>query len=128
MPSTSNTDDDEFGISSLDEADLIALLDAPTHGTKRKASFDEPLPSKRPTSFPCAVTALTKMFGFKSFQLKQEQVRSPSPLAALAETEKLSSEFLLGHIENTIRSECSGYFPHRWWEESLLPNPCIGLL
>jgi superfamily II DNA helicase RecQ len=75
-------DDDDFGFSSSDEADLIALADASTPGTKRKASFDdENHPPKRPAiqalrAIPLAVTTLTREFGLKAFRLKQEQVIS----------------------------------------------------
>lgn len=77
MPSLvgSSLEDDEYDLDSADEEDLIALGDVP-QGTKRKASFPEPSPSKRcQTTFPCAVETFSKYFGFKSFQLKQEQVR-----------------------------------------------------
>lgn len=75
--------DEDFGFDSDDEADLIALADAALpQGTKRKSSFnDENPPVKRPAfddsqTFPSAVATLTKVFGFKAFQLKQEQVIS----------------------------------------------------
>jgi len=70
--------DDEFGFSSSDEAELLALAtDVDTHGTKRKAGQDNGPPSKRiAIQYPAAVTALTKTFGHKEFQLKQEQVIS----------------------------------------------------
>jgi superfamily II DNA helicase RecQ len=76
-------DDDEFGIDPSDEAELLAVIDGSSQGTKRKLSFDEPSPPPKrtankaiPTTFPCAVKALSKNFGFKQFQLKQEQVIS----------------------------------------------------
>jgi len=74
--------DDDFGFSSSDEADLIALADASTQGMKRKASFsDGGLPPKRPAiealqTIPLAVATLTRVFGLKAFRLKQEQVIS----------------------------------------------------
>jgi superfamily II DNA helicase RecQ len=73
-------DDDDFGLSSSDEADLIALADASTQGTKRKASFTEDvivpkrLAIEPLQTLPMAVAALTRDFGLKAFRLKQEQV------------------------------------------------------
>ncbi|KAJ5051927.1 uncharacterized protein L3040_001690 [Drepanopeziza brunnea f. sp. 'multigermtubi'] len=70
-------DDDEFGFSSGDEADLVALIDATN--TKRKLSdADDLLPSKRiaAQSYPSAITALKNNFGMKEFRSKQEQVIS----------------------------------------------------
>jgi superfamily II DNA helicase RecQ len=71
-------DDDEFDIGSSDEADFIAMAES-SQSIKRKPSCHEDMPPhKRFTtgisSFPSATAALTKNFGFKSFQLKQEQV------------------------------------------------------
>lgn len=80
MSSEFDDDDDDFGLSSSDEADLIALADASTQGTKRKASFnDGDLAPKRlaiqsSQTIPLAVAALTRDFGLKAFRLKQEQV------------------------------------------------------
>jgi hypothetical protein len=78
-PAVIDADRDEYDLDSADEADLIALVDA-AQGTKRKASCDEiSPPTKRLlTTFPCAVAALTKVFGFKLFHLKQEQVKTCS--------------------------------------------------
>lgn len=76
-PEVIDADRDEFDLDSADEADFIALVDA-AQGTKRKASCDEispPSAKRLLTTYPCAVAALTKSFRFKSFQLKQEQVR-----------------------------------------------------
>lgn len=91
-------EDDEFGGDEFDEEDLLALdstqgtnreasvndnlddqdllaLGAAVQGTKRKAFFDDSRSPKRlQRTFPCAAIALTGRFGFKSFQLKQEQV------------------------------------------------------
>jgi superfamily II DNA helicase RecQ len=75
-------DDNEFGLSSSDEADLIALADASTQGTKRKFSFDhQSQPPKRQAiealqTIPLAVTILKRDFGLQAFRLKQEQVIS----------------------------------------------------
>lgn len=74
--------DDEFGLSSGDEAELIALgnnVDSsqPSQGVKRKASDDDdlPPPAKRlATTFPSAIQALKRDFGLEAFRLKQEQV------------------------------------------------------
>lgn len=66
-------DDDDFDLSSGDEADLVALADIVDN--KRKASDDLLPPSKR-LKYPSAITALTKSFGMKEFRLKQEQVIS----------------------------------------------------
>lgn len=77
-------DEDDFGLSSGDDADLIAISDfvAETK-TKRKASDapEEEAPSAKrlaldTDSFTLATTALTKKFGLKAFRLKQEQVIS----------------------------------------------------
>ena len=77
MMSVIDTHRDEYDLDSGDEADLIALVDA-SQSTKRKASFNDSSPaSKRyQTTYPCATAALTQYFNFKSFKLKQEQVRS----------------------------------------------------
>jgi superfamily II DNA helicase RecQ len=75
-------DDDDFGLSSSDEAELIALADASTQGTKRKASFnDDNQPFKKPAveslrTISLALTTLTRDFGLNAFRLKQEQVIS----------------------------------------------------
>lgn len=70
--------DDEFGLDSDDDADLLALADdIDTRGTKRRSADDNSPPSKRVAIvFPAATTALTQIFGFKEFQLKQKQVIS----------------------------------------------------
>jgi superfamily II DNA helicase RecQ len=80
--SPSFDDDDDFGLSSSDEAELIALADASTQGTKRKASFyDDNQPYKKPAveslrTIPLALRTLTRDFGLNAFRLKQEQVIS----------------------------------------------------
>jgi hypothetical protein len=80
--SPSFDDDDDFGLSSSDEAELIALADASTQGTKRKASFgDDNQSFKKPAveslrTIPLALRTLTRDFGLKAFRLKQEQVIS----------------------------------------------------
>lgn len=71
-------EEDEFGLSSGDEDDLIALVeDGPNAatGTKRKAEDegDEGAAAKKVAmgaAYKCAVTALKKSFGFNAFQLK----------------------------------------------------------
>ena len=74
---TIHIENDEFGLISADEDDLVALVNDVEHGSKRKASDDILRPSKRvATSFPSAIEALTRNFGLKSFRLKQEQVIS----------------------------------------------------
>jgi len=73
---------DDYGFSSADEAELLALTvasEVPTNGTKRK---DPPTvgapPAKRPqiqiyaTVLPLAFTSLTRSFGLQEFRLKQE--------------------------------------------------------
>lgn len=75
-------DSDDYGFSSADEADLLALTvatEAPSSGTKRKASLsDGAPPAKRvdisayAATSPLAVTALNRHFGLKEFRLKQE--------------------------------------------------------
>jgi superfamily II DNA helicase RecQ len=76
MTSPKNDDEDDFGLSSSDEADILALADdIDTRGTKRAANDDNGPPSKRVAiEFPAAAKALTQVFGHKQFQLKQEQV------------------------------------------------------
>lgn len=77
-------EDDEFGISSSDEAEFLALAltDASSRAQKRRASFtDESPPPKRPAiesrhALELAVRVLTQKFGLKSFRLKQEEVIS----------------------------------------------------
>ncbi|KAF4621574.1 hypothetical protein G7Y89_g14511 [Cudoniella acicularis] len=74
-------DDDDFGFSSGDEADIIALADSfDGNSKKRKASDndDDLPPTKRlaihPQSLTLATSILTQKFGMKAFRLKQEQV------------------------------------------------------
>lgn len=77
-------DSDDYGLSSADEADLLALTaatEASSSATKRKASLSNGAPpAKRvdilsyATTSPLAVTALTRNFGLKRFRLKQEPV------------------------------------------------------
>ncbi|CAG8973955.1 hypothetical protein HYALB_00007484 [Hymenoscyphus albidus] len=80
MPSKPD-DEDDFGLSSGDEADLLAMTDF-VEGTKRKADDDGIPPAKRVAltldtdSFALATTTLTQNFGLKAFRLKQEQVIS----------------------------------------------------
>jgi superfamily II DNA helicase RecQ len=74
-------DDDDFGLSSSDEAELLAITNhLDNHGTKRKSSDASSPPAKRVAAeapnYPAAIKALTKSFGFKQFQLKQEKVIS----------------------------------------------------
>jgi len=67
-------DRDDFGLSSSDEADLLAIVDdVETRGIKRKNSADLP-PCKR-TKYSSATQALSQ-FGLQAFRLKQEQVIS----------------------------------------------------
>ena len=76
------SDNDEFGLSSGDEAGLVALVtsaEGPTSGVKRKESpTNEAPPSKRPalqhygSKSPLATGILTRIFGVKEFRLKQE--------------------------------------------------------
>ncbi|RDL38652.1 p-loop containing nucleoside triphosphate hydrolase [Venustampulla echinocandica] len=75
-------DDDEFGLSSADEAEFVALADsvAAKHTNKRKASNGELPPAKKlaidPKAIALATTALTRDFAMKEFRLKQKQVIS----------------------------------------------------
>lgn len=72
---TSNEDED-YGFSSGDEAELIAISQDVTQGTKRRSS-EEPPPSKRiALEYPSAMNALRKHFGMKAFRLKQQDVIS----------------------------------------------------
>jgi hypothetical protein len=123
-------DEDEFGDGDFDEADLLDLVpakgpgqegsidtdgfddnDLHAQGTKRKASSDgNTSPKRLQTSFPCAVAALTGKFGFKSFQLKQEQVN------ALFVSQLLEQTFAhryLGHLENSIWPKRDSGLSHR---------------
>ncbi|ESZ94382.1 hypothetical protein SBOR_5246 [Sclerotinia borealis F-4128] len=79
---------DEYGFSSGDEADLFDLSNAvdaasASQGHKRKASIEQisSITKKQaaeisPKVFESARSILSNNFGFKSFQLKQEQVIS----------------------------------------------------
>ena len=79
---TSLEDEEDFGLSSEDDADLVALTDsfeAPTNGIKRKGAFTEdvaaakrPAHNAYPTTSSLAVTTLIRNFGLKEFRLKQE--------------------------------------------------------
>ena len=78
-------DDDQFGLSSGDEADLLAFADvvesSQGNGTKRKCDYDDDdvanPPAKRfAATFPSATKALVRDFGLKAFRLQQEQVVS----------------------------------------------------
>lgn len=71
--SPSNDDDDDFGLSSSDEAELLVLADSLEHDRKRKLEDESLPPAKR---IATAVKALTQSFGMKEFRLKQEQVIS----------------------------------------------------
>lgn len=69
-----HSDEDDFGLSFSDEADLLAIADdIETHGVKRKNSANLP-PSKR-AKYSSATQALSQ-FGLQAFRLKQEQVIS----------------------------------------------------
>ena len=75
-------DDEDFGLSSDDDADLVALtasIEVPTNGVKRKAAFIENVSAPKrpaleayPISSSLAVATLTQNFGLKEFRLKQE--------------------------------------------------------
>lgn len=79
---TMTCDDDEFGLSSGDEAEFIALADSfgHKHSNKRKASDNELPPAKKlaidSKAIALATTALTRDFGMKEFRLKQKQAIS----------------------------------------------------
>ncbi|KAH7399729.1 ATP-dependent DNA helicase-like protein recQ [Cadophora sp. MPI-SDFR-AT-0126] len=66
-------DEEDFGLSSGDDEDLLALAD---RAEKRKASEDILPPAKRVAIQDSALDALAKNFGLKEFRLKQEQVIS----------------------------------------------------
>ncbi|KUJ17853.1 ATP-dependent DNA helicase-like protein recQ [Mollisia scopiformis] len=69
-----NDDDEDYGFSSGDEAELIALSQSAS--TKRKSSAELP-PSKRiALQYQSANKALTENFGMKEFRLQQKQVIS----------------------------------------------------
>lgn len=70
--------DDEFGLDSDDDADLLALTNTiEARGTKRRSAEDDgPTPKRIALEFPCAEQALTRIFEYKAFQLKQKQVIS----------------------------------------------------
>ena len=64
-------DEEDFGLSSSDDADFLAIAD---RVEKRKATDDILPPAKRIAIQSSALNALTKNFGMKEFRLKQEQV------------------------------------------------------
>ena len=74
--------DEDYGLSSDDDADLVALtvsVEAPSHGVKRKGVSIEDGPVEKravieayATTSSLAVTTLTQSFGLKEFRLKQE--------------------------------------------------------
>ncbi|KAL2071031.1 hypothetical protein VTL71DRAFT_12266 [Oculimacula yallundae] len=70
-----DNEEEEFGLSSGDDADIMALVDRVETG-KRKASDDILPPAKRIAIQQSALDALTKNFGMENFRLKQEQVIS----------------------------------------------------
>jgi superfamily II DNA helicase RecQ len=75
-------DDDEFGLSSGDEAELLDLASSMEQnaGRKRKSPFDDLPTKKRPAidteRLALATIALTRNFGMQAFRLKQEHVIS----------------------------------------------------
>jgi superfamily II DNA helicase RecQ len=74
-----NDEFDEFGLSSGDEADMLALADGfEPRKTKRRSSNDSGRPCKRSAiqsrSYPSALQAFTKNLKMQAFRLKQEQV------------------------------------------------------
>jgi superfamily II DNA helicase RecQ len=81
-PALKGNSDDDFDMSSADEAELIALADASAQGAKRERPFDTKEPSPKrprpniesPQTLALAVKALTEIFSIKAFRLKQEQV------------------------------------------------------
>lgn len=81
----STMDDDEFGLSSSDEAELLSLQPAIITSGKRKNENDEPLggtkkprtyrndaPSSSPAAIATANRVLKQQFGMDAFRLKQE--------------------------------------------------------
>ena len=72
------SEDDEFGLSSSDEAEMLSLL--PSNGTvlKRKNEDDGVRASKKLRTEEwsavksVAISVLRERFGFHAFQLKQE--------------------------------------------------------
>lgn len=87
MARQTSDDDDEFGLNSSDDADLLAFADiaeppqaSPSKALKRKADPVSDLPAKRVAiktrNYASATSALRKNFGMDSFRLKQEQVIS----------------------------------------------------
>jgi len=69
-------DDEDFGLSSSDEADFLELATSfDGQGTKRKAS-EAGLPQPKRLKFQSAQNALVKRFGFKAFQMRQEEAIS----------------------------------------------------
>ena len=74
--------EEDFGLSSDDDADLVALtasIEVLTDGIKRKGAFIEDASTTKrpeigayPTTSSLAVTTLTQNFGLKEFRLKQE--------------------------------------------------------
>lgn len=82
MPALPAIDEDDFGFSSSDEAELVALTDTPHESNKRKLSAEsgvslrKKLAFEAQRSFPSALKALSRDFGLKAFRLEQEQAIS----------------------------------------------------
>lgn len=84
-PKTLNMDDDEFGLSSADEVELLNLEPIIATNGKRKNESEDPLnstkklridlddaPSSSPAVIATANRVLKQRFGLNAFRLKQE--------------------------------------------------------
>lgn len=78
-PRIEEDDDDEFGLGSGDEAEMVALVDAANNHKRKRLESTEPYPPPRRIAvqkYASATNALATLFGMKAFRLKQEQVIS----------------------------------------------------
>ncbi|CZT41786.1 related to QDE3 protein (involved in gene silencing) [Rhynchosporium secalis] len=71
----SRADDEDFGLSSGDDADILALADRVETGKRKRSDATLP-PAKRVAIQRSALDALRKNFGMKEFRLKQGDVIS----------------------------------------------------
>lgn len=118
--------EDEFGLSSSDEADLLALADAKTPGTTNgKRKRDEELSdvaNKRSTNGNSAVLSiannvLSERFGLSSFRLKQAVA-----IERLLEGQSAVVVFPTGQMLEDWMTNIQ-LINARWRQESMLPSP-----
>lgn len=123
--------DDEFGLSSSDEADLLNLESAVSTNGKRKNENDEPFSSTKklrtdlddiPFSSPAAIATANKVlkqqFGMNSFRLKQEaainRLLDGGSSVVVFPTGQSSSQALLVDTDTVkvVASRCAIKFRH----------------